>query len=438
MSELSSYCEIQMDADLNTIPPAILLLVTEVALKSPGPDDARANLIRLLPELKVQSRFYQERSISPAPATGRPMDLNIFADGALNLFDERIGCGELRCRIGAAKRLVRSLGLLGDTVWLTDYLTEQFVEDDELDEVRLEKVLDDILVLAELFPLILGGVIKFRSPWRPVCNACLPIFEDRVQGITDELLAEYSSEFTVEQATLGFSLNTGGIYSPPLILRVYPSRWLGAHRTPLPDEVIRRVLHTAVRSALWSSSEASEGNGVIFSNSNLGMTALARQEGWVRDRREVRLFDERRNVNLPWVSELNAEQILQLRDEASQALPALRELMSRHLSFTELNGANEAEVVGELREQAVEVRNELESTRKHAARYWKVAYATLGLGISTYGLGSGQLAASLGGLLPILQLLIQHETSTEHQLGKARRRPGYVLLKASDLLRHAH
>uniref|UniRef100_UPI0028B089BF hypothetical protein n=1 Tax=Achromobacter sp. TaxID=134375 RepID=UPI0028B089BF len=166
--------------------------------------------------------------------------------------------------------------------------------------------------------------------------------------------------------------------------------------------------------------------------------SLARQEGWVRDRREVRVFDERRNVNLPWVSELNAEQILQLREEASQALPALRELMSRHLSFSEVNGANEADIVGELREQAVEVRNELDATRKHAARYWKVAYATLGLGISAYGLGSGQVAASLGGLLPILQLLIQHETTTEHQLGKARHRPGYVLLKASELLQHTH
>lgn len=427
-----------MDADLNTIPPAILLLVTEVALKSLDLNEARTNLIRLLPELKVQSRFYQESGMSPTPTNGEPTDLNIFTDGALNLFDGRIGCRDLACRIEAAKRLVRSLGLLGDTVWLTDYLTEQFVEDDKIDEVRLQKILGDMLVLTELFPLILSGVIKFRPAWRPVCNACLSIFEDRVQSITNELFEEYSSELTVEQAKFGFSLSTGNIYAPPMILRVYPSKWLGAHRTPLPGEVIRRVLHAAVRSALWSSSEASEGNGVIFSNANLGMTALARQEGWARDRREVRVFDDRRNVSLPWVSELNAVQILQLRDQASRALPALRELMSRHLLFTELNGVSEEQVIGELREQAVEVRNELELTRKHAARYWKVAYATLGLGISAYGLGSGQTAASLGGLLPILQLLIQHETGTGHQLDKMRRRPGYVLVKASDLLRHTH
>lgn len=427
-----------MDLDLNRIPPAIFLLITEVALKSPSPYDARANLKRLLPELKVQSRFYQEQSISHAPPPGLPTDLRIFADGALNLFDERIGCAYLTCRIEAAKRFVRSLGLLGDTVWITDYLTEQFVDGGELDDIQLQKILEDMLVLAELFPLILAGVIKFRSPWKPVCGGCLPIFEKRVNIITDQLIAEYSSEFTVQPTENGLSFSTGSLYSPQLILCVRPAKWLGAYRTPLPQEVIRRVLYTAVRSALWSSSEASAGNGVVFSNSKLGMTALARQEGWVRDHREVRVFDERRNVNLPWVSELNAEQILQLREEASRALPALRELMSRHLSFSEVNGANEADIVGELREQAVEVRNELDVTRKHAARYWKVAYATLGLGISAYGLGSGQVEASLGGLLPILQLLIQHETTTEHQLSKVRHRPGYVLLKASELLQHTH
>lgn len=427
-----------MDVDLNSIPPAILLLITEVALKSPTPDDAWVNLRKLLPELKVQSRFYQENSLGPTPISGSPRDLKIFADGALNLFDERIGCADLRCRVEAAKKLVRSLGLLGDTVWLTDYLTEQFVQDEELDDARLHKILEDMLVLMELFPLILGGVIRFRSPWRPVCAACLSTFEDRVDAITDDLLAEYTSEFSIEHAETGFSLHTGSAYSPPLILRVYPSQWLGARRTPLPEEAIRRVLHMAVRSALWSSSEASEGNGVVFSNSTLGMTALARQEGWVRSRREVRVFDERRNVNLPWVSELNAEQILQLRQEASQALPSFRELMSRHLSFTELNIDNEADVISDIREQAIEVRNELESTKKYAAKYWKVAYATLGFGISAYGLGSGQIAASLGGLLPILQLLIQHETGTGHQLDKTRHRPGYVLLKASELLEHAH
>ncbi|QKI73416.1 hypothetical protein [Achromobacter xylosoxidans] len=61
-----------MDLDLNKIPPAIFLLITEVALKSPSPYDARANLKRLLPELKVQSRFYQEQSISHAPPLDFP------------------------------------------------------------------------------------------------------------------------------------------------------------------------------------------------------------------------------------------------------------------------------------------------------------------------------------------------------------------------------
>ena len=429
---------IKMNADLNAIPPTVLLLITEVAAKSATPNDARKNLKRLLPELQRQSLFYQETSASRSAVNGHPTDLNIFADGALNLLDERIGCAYIGCRLEAARRFARSLGLLGDTVWVTDSLTEQFLEDHALDEVRFQKILGDIAVLLELFPLIISGIIKFRSPWRPVCGGCHAVFEDHVHRITSELFTEYSSEFSVENMDFGFSLDTGTIYSPPIITRVFPAKWRGAHRTPLPEEVIRQILSTAVRSALWSSSEASDKNGVVFSNSNLGMAALARQEGWIRGRREVRVFDESRNINLPWVSDLNAEQILQLRSEASLALPALRELMSRHLSSTDIKNYSAADVIGELREQAIEVRNELESTKRNSGRYWKTAYATLGLGISAYGIGSGQVAASIAGLLPILQLLIQHETGTEHQLDKMRRRPGYVLLKASDILQHAH
>lgn len=63
---------------------------------------------------------------------------------------------------------------------------------------------------------------------------------------------------------------------------------------------------------------------------------------------------------------------------------------------------------------------------------------TLGFGVSAYGLGTGQALPALSGLLPLLQLMVTHKTGTEKDLEKLKRRPGYVLVKAQDILDHAH
>jgi len=43
----------------------------------------------------------------------------------------------------------------------------------------------------------------------------------------------------------------------------------------------------------------------------------------------------------------------------------------------------------------------------------------------------------VGGLLPILQLLINHKTGHESEVSEISRRPGFVLVKAQDILAHS-
>ena len=147
-------------------------------------------------------------------------------------------------------------------------------------------------------------------------------------------------------------------------------------------------------------------------------------------------MDAERSVDVPWVSELDALQIVQLRQEASKALPAFREQMARALCTGDSSSAQS--VVHDLREQAAEVRAELGVSRDKSARYWKTAYGLLGLGLSAYGVANEQILPGVAGLLPVLQLLIGHKTGHEASVAKLESRPGYVLVKAQQLLAHAH
>ena len=62
----------------------------------------------------------------------------------------------------------------------------------------------------------------------------------------------------------------------------------------------------------------------------------------------------------------------------------------------------------------------------------------LGLALSAYGVATDQVVPGVAGLLPVLQLLISHKTGHEADVAKLTTRPGYVLVKAQDLLEHAH
>ncbi|MGZ3325191.1 MAG: hypothetical protein ACXU9C_29990, partial [Xanthobacteraceae bacterium] len=95
------------------------------------------------------------------------------------------------------------------------------------------------------------------------------------------------------------------------------------------------------------------------------------------------------------------------------------------------------ELVMELREQSHEVRAELQAAQKNSAKYWKTTYALLGLGLSAYGVATDQVVAGVGGLLPLINLLISHKSGHEKDISKLTTKPGYVLVKAQDILAHA-
>lgn len=423
--------------ELDCIPPSIPLLISEVFAKSRDWGTARQRLRDLLPDLRQQSEIYELSSASRARVPAEPGKLEVYLDGGLDLFNEDKGCQAIRCRVEAARRMARSIGLVADTMWLTDFLTEKFCRFGRVTNRKLDAILCDTLVLIELYPLMAAGILKFRSPWIAACSACLDHFEGEVDRIAETLRLEHSEEFTLDvHPAGGFSFNTGNLYDPPLYLHLLSRRSKNGEQPSL-QELAHDAVRTAVRSALWAGREAVMGAGSIFSNSGIGLAGLAYKEGTVRSRSELRLLDERRSINVPWVSDLSPIQIIELRQEAAAALPMFRELMAKQLSMPTTEATSKS-VVEDLRQQSVEVRNELASIQRHSSRFWKSTYMLLGFGVSAYGVATAQVLPAAGGLLPLIQLIMNHKSGTEREMEKVKFRPGYVLVKAQEILAHNH
>lgn len=419
---------------LSHVPPAIPLLLSEV---DAGPaaswTDLRARFKRLLPELRNQSEWYLSQKIDAATQGG----LEIHLDGGLNIFDQEMCCPTLDCRIEAAKRLCRSVGLLGDTIWLTDHLSPEFAQMGRLTDKKVEELANHAIVLKQLEPFIQAGIVRFKPAPYSICLKCGEELNRQVEKIADHLVQVFAPQFDVEEVEAGLvMLTTGDLCDPPM--GYIPSN----HFDPDPDVVFSTAawnfVKETVQRVLWVAHQASPTGGSVFSDSKVGLAALAFKEGLARDAQEVRALETSRNMTLPWVSQLEPAQVIQLRQEADKALPVFREALAKALEASPAKPEAVRDAIATLREQAAEVRGELEGAQKHGGRFWKTSFMTMGFGACAYGASTGNIPMALTGLLPLMNLMITHQAGTEKDIDKLKRRPGYVFVKAQDILAHAH
>lgn len=425
--------------DLSDVPPAALLLHSEVYAKAKSWEDARKLLKALLPELQVQSRAYDLQRFGKDCQKPIQSEFDIHLDGALNFFSRSSGgCSDVGCRVAAAERTARSIGLIADRVWITDYLTETFCDFGRATNERMNTVLADVQVLGTLMPLIAGGVLRFKSPWIPSCKGCLEQFDKRVQQIAVDLHAAFVGGFELEdRGGNRYALQTGAVFEPTVVLRLSNER----NKPVGPPDVgwlTQKIVHDAVHSAMWVGREAAASRGSVFSNSRIGLAGFVHQDGRFKSLADLKILDEARSVDLPWVSELTPSQLMELRNEACSALPQFRELMAKGLVYrpdSKLGG--DVDMIYELRQQAAEVRDELQIINRNAKRFWKQPFMLLSLGAAALGLATDQPLGAASGLLALWQFLGTHESGNEKDVDKLKCRPGYVLIKAHDLLAHA-
>jgi hypothetical protein len=421
--------------DLPTVPPALLLMLREF---TPGKDwsAVRKNIRAALRDMKDQSLSFESQNVSRSEAHD-PLRFEVHPHGALDLLSGH-GCIDLDCRVAAAERLSRSLGLFADRIWLTDHLSTEVMTVGRATNEAIDHPMHHAVALAPLLPLMKAGIVRFRSPWIATCEECSHEFDTNVESITREVIRLFSRQIAIEQKESGgYFARTGSIFEPPVMLHGYRADGSVPSRREFAEHLVARE----IREIMWASREATFTRGAVFSNSRAALAGLLQCDGRLpQSAADLRIFEDGRALDIPWVSELSPAQVLQLREEASQAIPLFREMLARATSpgASDSSPSPSSSLIADLRAQAAEVRAELTVKKSKSARYWRTAFGLLGLRISAYGVASDQPLTGLGGLLPILQLLIEHRTGHESDAEKIKTRPGYVLVKAQDILAHAH
>lgn len=415
------------------LPSHIALLLNEEFDLS-DPRLVARKLRSMVRELKDQAEV---GSFVPLPGLSEgESEFRAVLSGGLDLFASHGACQAHACRMGYADQIARTVALMADRVTAHDYFFESIHDlRSRPTNEELSRLVSDVAVLHRIRPLIEMGLLRFTSPSMPLCRSCLAEFAERVQSLGDQAVARFGDQLSVERSEEGGHIGLSALYDPPLHIH-FPASFLSPRSD---DEIKAYFIHQAVRSTLWDARSAAWVSGSVFSNSPVGISALLSAEGVGLSPPELRLFAAERTANLPWVAGLTIEQTLDLRDAASQALPRLREFMARRLSGTGEagRGLSWIDTVSELREQAEEVRSELELATTRSRPLARNAVGILGLAVSAACLVTDGPGSALGGLIGTLGLVHGMSGGTQHHLAELQTRPGYVLVAARDILEHA-
>jgi hypothetical protein len=175
---------------------------------------------------------------------------------------------------------------------------------------------------------------------------------------------------------------------------------------------------------------------VYASSSKLSAIGIEALEG--KRRADWREWETARRVELPWVSDLEVEELMELRESARDALPRFRERI-----FRELSGPSVSEEAGtiraaiSLRAEVAELEAELKAA-KPRGRSITVMGGAVGLGMIIGGLvlEEGYVVTAGSGLLAALNLFFHKHSESEAREELIKAKPAYVLLVAKDLIKH--
>jgi hypothetical protein len=421
------------------IPPAVALLLNE-EFSLLERTQARRKLRGMIRELKDQTLAQPESYLfeRPEPDTN-PTRFRVFMDGGLDLFSRAGACSQLPCRLSYADQIARSVALMADDVWFTDHITERVLSLRRPTNAQLDWLLDDVYLLQRLRPLVDAGLVRFRSSMRSLCTSCLSEFDVRLETLTAGVLGEFRQRVKIEKKTSDLVyVRVSEMYDPPIVLLVVGDAAQGSEQ-----DILKLVLRRCVRQTLWTAGDAAFGGGSVFSNSKVGLSGILAEEGRALSGPRLTALEGLRAGNLPWIAGLTIEQTIQLRQEAAQALPRLREFLARHLAarphHDDRRATDAADYVAELREQAAEVQAELTAASAGHTSLARSALGVLSLCVFAYGFSAEPLGATAGlfQLLTTLGLLHQLNSPDTQHGARLRSKPGYVLVAAQSILAHA-
>ena len=199
------------------------------------------------------------------------------------------------------------------------------------------------------------------------------------------------------------------------------------------------VKHAAV--SLGEAHGAARSGSIVATTSRFENIALRIADKKKVQQVDVEDWEKLRTLRLPWISHLDANEILELREVASKALDPFRLTMRKQL-ISEKPVQDEDDVakkvVMELQEAVSIVDSGLRACQSKAKKGFSVLLGSLGLSFVIYGVGSSNFGAASAGAAMMAALTLQHgrDCDAKAEEEKLVSNPGNVLVVARELISH--
>ena len=386
-------------------------------------------------------------------------DVGLYGPTSLNPFTAAFKCADFECRVKCADATATLSSLYTDYLVVTDEFARLFDGEGQLDASQLRGLGSALTIADRLSPQLEAGIIRFAKPPESFCPSCAARVHPEINAIADTMwtlfLKEGSARFarTIGQGELEWwTPSHDGLISTVKLdrkqLRLV-TRLADRHTGAIPSASLEE-LHSILRPELVHEvQEALEHAAVAAEHGLTGASASTREALAVQlaspDRQQIEKVTEWRaahSLDLPWIRDLSPAQALELRMRASKALPSFRALVSARISsgiISDTPRQSVVDLVGELRQDAERVRTELESiAREHPQALGAIGtIATVGMALTTVATMNPLAGAATLGLASVVAGLHPRAADAEHQRMRAVASPGYVLVAASEVLRHA-
>ncbi|MHB8138659.1 MAG: hypothetical protein ACYDGO_09785 [Smithellaceae bacterium] len=425
----------------DTLPPVIRILLNENTKIFTSPQKSK----ELLSELRRQAMWTNKNWSYADDQSSNDVanDFSVTLSGTSNPLSTYGLCAETACRIQAANYFARTVGLYADVAFIPDTLTSKLLYPSKFSGIEMFRFINDVLVLHTLSPLIKEGIVRFYTGTQQFCKECYQKAEETIEKATTSLASDLHDEikYTIDKHSI--SIDAGMLYEDGMILDIPMSPKIRRElkNTGGAEEVGRKIFEEELRNVLTETliamHTARKLDSPLFSSSKMSLLSLKALEEGAHYTRDIEMWEKERSIELPWVKDLSAEQIIRLRNEAFEALPSIRELIRRVLS-TSMPESAITDAVAELRAEAAEVSAELKALNANHETHFRSLAGSLGMVISIYGFATGFMppAMALGSLITLLTLLHSSAHKDEQEEAKLRARPAYVLLKAQEIYKH--
>jgi hypothetical protein len=420
------------------LPPAIAILLSENLTGKPGNLKRRFSRSSLIRDLQEQA-LWSLTNYSYKPVA--PTEFGVVPPPSLDPLSRVMRCPHPDCIEGAVTGLAQTLALYADTVLVPDTITPLLAGSDRtLPEDVAFHVFSNAIALKVLQPLIDAGVVRFFLGEQFFCSHHLRQFDRNVVRVARETAKQALPNVSVVPTQRGFEVNSESLFTPLLGIASHVESDEALERLrnkkTLRAKAMRLLVdHFAdtIRESALELFAAEKANATYVLDSPIVASALNSPKlAYVLTTK--RPGDDLASLKLPWISDLTIPEALELRNNAEPALGRLRALLRAALQA----GKKPATVTAELREQAAEIEAELRALPLTRERQFRATAAGLGLTLSLVAAATGPFPAAAvgagGTLLSLLSLLHGMQSKTSHEVSRLHTKPGYVLLRAKELI----